>query len=175
MRAGSLSFDTACADSSIDVRADKPQLAPGFRRFVASRLREALSRVHTALFPRFSIHRPGMKLRPAFALELVFNLLLPWLVYRLAAPHFGDTGGLIASAAPPIVWSAIELARTRRIDALSVMVVAGIALSVGAMALGGSPRMLLMRESLVSGAVGVAFLASLATRRPLIFWLRVRP
>ncbi|WP_118179881.1 VC0807 family protein [Paraburkholderia phosphatilytica] len=112
-----------------------------------------------------------MKLRPAFALELVFNLLLPWLVYRLAAPYFGDTGGLIASAAPPIVWSAIELARTRRIDALSVMVVAGIALSVGAMALGGSPRMLLMRESLVSGAVGVVFLASLATRRPLIFWL----
>lgn len=47
----------------------------------------------------------------------------------------------------------------------------GIVLSIGAMALGGSPRMLLLRESLVSGAVGVAFLLSLPMRRPLIFYL----
>jgi hypothetical protein len=51
------------------------------------------------------------------------------------------------------------------------VVVAGIVLSVAAMALGGSPRMLLLRESLVSGAVGVVFLLSLPMRRPLIFYL----
>ncbi len=112
-----------------------------------------------------------MKLRPAFVLELAVNFLLPWLAYRLALPRFGETGALIASAVPPIVWSLIEFARFRRVDALSVMVLAGIALSVAAMALGGSPRMLLLRESLVSGAVGVAFLLSLPMRRPLIFYL----
>jgi hypothetical protein len=112
-----------------------------------------------------------MKIRPAFVLELVVNFLLPWLAYRLALPHLGETGALIASAVPPIVWSLVELVRFRRIDALSVMVVAGIALSVAAMALGGSPRMLLLRESLVSGAVGVVFLLSLPMRRPLIFYL----
>lgn len=112
-----------------------------------------------------------MKLRPGFVLELAVNFLLPWLAYRFALPHLGETGALIASAVPPIVWSLIELVRFRRVDALSVMVVAGIMLSVGAMALGGSPRMLLLRESLVSGAVGVAFLLSLPMRRPLIFFL----
>ena len=112
-----------------------------------------------------------MKLRPAFVLELAVNFLLPWLAYRLALPHLGETGALIASAVPPIVWSLVELVRFRRVDALSVMVVAGIALSVAAMALGGSPRMLLLRESLVSGAVGVVFLLSLPMRRPLIFYL----
>ncbi|HEV3423592.1 MAG TPA: VC0807 family protein [Paraburkholderia sp.] len=112
-----------------------------------------------------------MKLRPAFLLELAVNLLLPWLAYRLAAPHWGETGGLIASAVPPIVWSLVELARFRRVDALSMIVLTGIALSIGAMALGGSPRMLLLRESLVSGAIGVAFLLSLPMRRPLIFYL----
>src|SRR6201996_3930508 len=112
-----------------------------------------------------------MKLRPAFLLELAVNLLLPWLAYRLAMPHWGETGGLIASAVPPVVWSLVELARFRRVDALSLIVLLGIVLSIGAMALGGSPRMLLLRESLVSGAVGVAFLLSLPMPRPLIFYL----
>lgn len=112
-----------------------------------------------------------MKLRPGFVLELAVNFLLPWLAYRFALPHLGETGALIASAVPPIIWSLIELVRFRRVDALSVMVVAGIVLSVAAMALGGSPRMLLLRESLVSGAVGVVFLLSLPMRRPLIFYL----
>jgi hypothetical protein len=112
-----------------------------------------------------------MKLRPGFVLELAVNFLLPWLAYRLARPHMDETGALIASAVPPIAWSLIELARFRRVDTLSVMVVAGIVLSIAAMALGGSPRMLLLRESLVSGAVGVVFLLSLPMRRPLIFFL----
>lgn len=112
-----------------------------------------------------------MKLRPGFVLELAVNFLLPWLAYRFALPQLGETGALIASAVPPIIWSLIELVRFRRVDALSVMVVAGIVLSVAAMALGGSPRMLLLRESLVSGAVGVVFLLSLPMRRPLIFYL----
>src|ERR1700761_6941098 len=112
-----------------------------------------------------------MKLRPGFVLELAVNFLLPWLAYRLALPRLGETGALIASAVPPIVWSLIELVRFRRVDALSVLVVTGIVLSVAAMALGGSPRMLLLRESLVSGAVGVVFLLSLPMRRPLIFYL----
>jgi hypothetical protein len=112
-----------------------------------------------------------MKLRPGFVLELAANFLLPWLAYRLALPRLGETGALVASAVPPIVWSLIELVRFRRVDALSVLVVTGIVLSVAAMALGGSPRMLLLRESLVSGAVGVVFLLSLPMRRPLIFYL----
>jgi len=112
-----------------------------------------------------------MKIRPGFVLELAINFLLPWLAYRLTLPHTGETGALIASAVPPLVWSAIELVRFRRVDALSVMVVAGIVLSVAAMALGGTPRMLLLRESLVSGAIGVLFLLSMPMRRPLIFYL----
>jgi hypothetical protein len=112
-----------------------------------------------------------MKVPYRYLSAMVINVALPWLAYRLALPHLGETGALIASAVPPIVWSLIELVRFRRVDALSVLVVAGIVLSVAAMALGGSPRMLLLRESLVSGAVGVVFLLSLPMRRPLIFYL----
>ncbi|MEM5341734.1 VC0807 family protein [Paraburkholderia azotifigens] len=112
-----------------------------------------------------------MKMRAAQVLELVVNLALPWAAYRLALPYWGETGGLIASAVPPVVWSIVELVRFRRADALSLTVLLGIVLSIGAMALGGDSRMLLFRESLVSGAIGMAFLLSLLRRRPAVFYL----
>ncbi|RDU99038.1 VC0807 family protein [Trinickia dinghuensis] len=112
-----------------------------------------------------------MKIRTGTVLEIVVNLFLPWLVYRLALPHLGSLGALYASAAPPLAWSLLEFAKVRRVDALSVLVLLGIALSILLMAVGGSPRILLVRESLVSGLIGVAFLLSLLRERPLVFYL----
>jgi hypothetical protein len=111
------------------------------------------------------------KIKPGLVLELVANLLLPWLAYRLALPHWGEVGALYASAAPPLLWSLVEFIRTRRVDALSALVLFGIALSIVTFALGGSPRILLVRESLAAGATGVVFLASLFFEKPLIFYL----
>lgn len=112
-----------------------------------------------------------MKLRPAFVAELAVNLLLPWVAYRLAQPHWGEIGGLIASAIPPLAWSIVELVRFRRIDALSAVILLGIVLSLLAMAFGGGTRALLMRESLASGMIGVVFLGSLLAKRPIVFYL----
>nr|WP_241013270.1 VC0807 family protein [Burkholderia sp. Tr-20355] len=104
-------------------------------------------------------------------LELFVNLVLPWVAYRIAQPHFGETGALYASAVPPIVWSIVEFVRSHRVDAVAAIVLLGIVLSIIGMALGGSPRTLLMRESLASGTIGVVFLLSLFRTRPLIFYL----
>jgi hypothetical protein len=116
-------------------------------------------------------HPSARKLRAGLVVELGVNLVLPWLAYRLALPHWGTLGALYASAVPPIAWSLVEFLRTRRVDALSVLVLLGIAMSIVLMALGGSPRLLLMRESMASGAIGVVFLLSLAMPRPLTFYL----
>jgi hypothetical protein len=111
------------------------------------------------------------KIKPGLILELLANLFLPWLAYRLALPHWGDVNARYASAAPPLVWSFIEFIRSRRVDALSALVLFGIALSILTLALGGSPRILLLRESLAAGATGIVFLMSLLFKRPLIFYL----
>jgi hypothetical protein len=103
--------------------------------------------------------------------ELAANFLLPWLCYRWAQPLWGESAGLMVSSLPPIAWSVFELLRFRRIDALSLLVLGGIALSLLAMLLGGSPRVLLMRDSLLSGLIGVAFLLSLLLGKPLLFHL----
>jgi len=112
-----------------------------------------------------------MKISASVVPELVVNLVLPWLVYRLSLPHFGSVGALYAAALPPLVWSVAEFAKSRQLDAMSILVLLGIALSIALMALGGSPRILLVRESLVSGVIGIAFLLSLLRKKPLVFYL----
>ena len=47
----------------------------------------------------------------------------------------------------------------------------GIAVSIVALLVGGSPRLFLIHESLVTGAMGLLALTSLAWRRPLLFYI----
>ncbi len=99
------------------------------------------------------------------------NFLAPYLVYTTLDKALGDTHAMIASAVPPLLWSIYELVKTRRIDAISLTVVTSILLTVGATALGGSARLIQIRDALVTGAIGVAFLVSLGMKRPMIFYL----
>ncbi len=85
--------------------------------------------------------------------------------------RYGDVDSLIASALPPLLWSGYELARTRRLDAVSVIVVSGIFLTVGATFMGGSARLIQIRDALVTGAIGVMFLVTLVMEKPMIFYL----
>lgn len=103
--------------------------------------------------------------------EILVNAVFPFVVYSYARPKFGDAGALLASSIPPIAWSIIEFIRRRRIDGISLLIVAGIALSLLAFIGGGSVRFLQLRENLVTGLIGVVFLVSAAIGKPLIYQL----
>jgi hypothetical protein len=108
---------------------------------------------------------------PKAALEIGVNFALPFLVYSAAHARLGDVGALLISSAPPLAWSIFEFARHRRIDALSLLVLAGIVLSLIAFIGGGGVRFLQLRERLVTAIIGMAFLTSAAIGRPLIYQL----
>ncbi len=103
--------------------------------------------------------------------ELGANFLAPYVVYQLLDARYGDVDALIASAMPPLLWSLYELIKTRRLDAISVIVVTSILFTVGATAMGGSARLIQIRDAMVTGVIGVIFLLSLALKRPMIFYL----
>lgn len=103
--------------------------------------------------------------------DIAVNFILPWLIYTLCVDQTGEFMALVWSSAPPLAWSLVELAWHRRVDALSMVVLGGILLSLLGMALGGDARLLLIRESLLSGLVGLIFVLSLALRLPLLFHL----
>lgn len=104
-------------------------------------------------------------------IELAVNLLLPWLAYELLVGRCGEFGALVGSAAPPLAWSLYEVLRFRALDALSLLVLTALLLSAAALALGGSPRLLLVRENLFSIPLGLLFLVTAPMRRPLIYFL----
>jgi hypothetical protein len=106
-----------------------------------------------------------------FALEVGANFALPLVIYDLVSPHHGDVNALLASMAPPMLWSLVEFARSRQIDALSVLIIVGIALSLVAALGGGGARWLQLRENVATALIGLAFLCSAAIGRPLIYTL----
>ena len=103
--------------------------------------------------------------------EALVNFILPFALYTLTKASLGHVHALMASSAPPVAWSVVEFVRRRRVDALSLLVLAGIGLSLLAFLGGGGVRFLQLREKLVTGLIGLVFLSSAAFGRPLIYYL----
>ena len=106
-----------------------------------------------------------------FALEVVVNFVLPFAIYSYASGRLGAASALMIAGAPPVLWSVLGFIRERKLDAISILVLSGIALSLLAFAGGGGVKALQLRENLVGGLVGLVFLGSVALGRPLIWQL----
>lgn len=104
-----------------------------------------------------------------FLVEIAVNIGVPYAIYQWAVPTMGETQALLLSSIPPIAWSLIEFVRRRRIDAISMLALAGILLSLAAFYGGGGVRMLQLREKLVTGVMGLVFLGSALIGRPALY------
>lgn len=114
---------------------------------------------------------PQPSTRRELVRTLVINAAAPYAVYMLCKPHFGGLVALALSAVPPAVESLVSVVRRRRLDVVGALVLGGIAASLVLIALGGSERILLLRESLITSLVGIALAASVAARRPILYYL----
>jgi len=103
--------------------------------------------------------------------SLIIDGALPYLVYVLLRPHTTELLALSASALPPLISNLISLARTRKLDAFGTLIILGIVVSVAAIFLGGDPKILLIRESIFTAALGIGCLISLLLPRPLMFYI----
>ena len=104
--------------------------------------------------------------------SVVINGVLPIVIYQLLKSYTSasDLVALFASGVPSMADAITGVIRKGRIDLLAGIVLAGIAISIGLVLLGGSPKLFLVRESLFTGAFGVAYLLSLLFPRPLAFY-----
>ncbi|HEX3918941.1 MAG TPA: VC0807 family protein [Caulobacteraceae bacterium] len=115
---------------------------------------------------------PGLLRRAsAIGLDGLVNIALPFAVFSLTRAQLGDVHAMMAASAPPLAWSIVEFIRRRRIDALSMLALTGIVLSLIAFAGGGGIKALQLRDGLVTGLIGLVFLTSAALGRPLIYYL----
>ena len=103
--------------------------------------------------------------------SLIIDGALPFIVYTLLRPHTTELLALTASALPPLISNIISIIRTRKLDAFGTMILLGIIVSMGAIFLGGDPKILLIRESIFTVALGIACFISLLLPKPLMFYI----
>jgi hypothetical protein len=107
-------------------------------------------------------------------LDLLVNFALPFLIYTIVKSSLGDLHALLLASLPPIARAIIGCARTRRIDALSILALFGILVSLLVTVIGvagGGARFLQLRGQFVKAAIGVLFLGSAAIGKPVIYQL----
>ena len=101
----------------------------------------------------------------------VFDAVCPYLVYRFASPHMSQASALCWTLVPPAFSNAVTLLRKRRLDIVGVIVILGTAAGLMLFLFGGSPRLMLVRESFITGIVGLVFLGSLLFHRPFCYYV----
>ena len=109
---------------------------------------------------------------------IIFSLLinggLPFLVYMLLLGHVSNVMALTIATLIPLLETVIHFLKYRKWDVFAMFMVVGFVLGILAALIGGDEKLILIRESFVTGILGLIFLGSLVTRRPLIYYFALR-
>jgi hypothetical protein len=104
------------------------------------------------------------------AMIAVFDIAGPLAAYSLLrSAGLSTVAALVLSGALPAVGVIAGLIRHRRVDAIGVLVLAGIAVGTVLGLVSGNPRLVLVEGSVPTAVFGLLCLGSLWARRPLIY------
>lgn len=107
----------------------------------------------------------------AWLQTIVFDVAGPILLYAgLTGNGVGEVPALVCSGAVPALSLLLTYLRERRLDEIGMIVLILLAVSVVAALLFSDPRALLVKDSAVTGLMGLVFLGSLLAPRPLTFY-----
>ena len=104
--------------------------------------------------------------------DMALNAIVPVILYKLSKRYLSpsELTALLIAGTFPLGKSIFDLVRRGQADPISIVILLGIAANGVALCLGGSPRLLLVRESLFTGAFGFACFFSLLLPRPMMFY-----
>lgn len=104
------------------------------------------------------------------AMIAVFDIAGPLITYSvLRHAGQGAVQALILSGIFPALGVVLGFARHRRVDAVGILVLAGVAIGTVLGLVSGSARLMLAEGSVPTAIFGLACIGSLWTSRPLIF------
>jgi hypothetical protein len=94
-------------------------------------------------------------------------------VFALLAPHFASSSiiPLLVASLVPLAGNVVSLVRHRRLDIVGIIVLVGLLAGVAGAAFGGTQRLLLIRESFATGAIGLACFISPVFPRPIAYYV----
>lgn len=107
-----------------------------------------------------------------FVMDLALNAAIPLALYHTARQvfHASEFDALLLATIFPAAKGLFDLLVHREWNPVSMIVLLGLVVSITAGVVGGSPRILLLRESIFTGLLGLTCLVSLCFPRPLMFY-----
>ncbi|QMU78074.1 hypothetical protein GXW83_22620 [Streptacidiphilus sp. PB12-B1b] len=115
------------------------------------------------------VRRRTAALRRHLAVQLFFELVLPLgSYYGLRAVGAGQWLSMVAGGVLLLPWIGYGIVRRRRVEAMAVFTLSLVVLATLLSLVTGSPRVLMIRDSWVTAAIGLWVLGTLPTRRPFI-------
>ena len=105
-------------------------------------------------------------------LSIFVNGVLPFLLYKILAPHFpsGSVIPLLYASVFPLIGLSIGFVRTRVIDVIAIFALFGIVYSVATMFLAGEVRLALILGSTQGFLIAALFFISALMGRPILFF-----
>jgi hypothetical protein len=101
---------------------------------------------------------------------LLINAVAPFATYAiLTGQGVSGLAALAVGALFPLAAIAVSVVRTRRLDPFAAVALASITVGLIGALVFSDPRILLVKDSIITATIGLAFLGSLAAARPLIF------
>ncbi|KAG0209713.1 hypothetical protein BGX28_010007 [Mortierella sp. GBA30] len=94
-------------------------------------------------------------------ISMFFDIVLPIILYYSLKNHMSTLAALLISSAPPAIMVPIKIILYRRVDPIGLLIIFGFILSAVLSVIDGNPRLILLRDSFVTCATGIIFLASL--------------
>lgn len=120
---------------------------------------------------RYPWRRAGLLSNRSVRLNVVAPVVAYWV---LSKRGMSTVDALAVSAVFPAAGGVLATLRNRRVEPLAVLSLGAIAVGLVVGLLFHDERILLVKESFTSGALGLVFLGSLLTRKPAMFVLRRR-
>ena len=104
--------------------------------------------------------------------SIVVNAVFPLVIFQLLKSYtnLSDFWALVLSGIPPMLDTIVGVVRKGRVDLIAGLSLLSIAVSIILILLGGSPRLLLIRESYYTAAFGLAYIISFLFPKPLAFY-----
>lgn len=108
-------------------------------------------------------------LRRRLAAQLLFELVLPLgSYYGLRAAGVGQWLSMVVGGVLLLPWIGYGIVRQRRVEAMAVFTLSLVVVATLLSLITGSPRVLMIRDSWLTAAIGLWLLGTLLTRRPFI-------
>lgn len=106
--------------------------------------------------------------------SIFINGFLTYITYVILSSYFSNLTSLIIAVLIPILENIFLFVKNKNVDIFGIFMFISILFSIIGLLFGGDEKIILLRESIVTGIMGVIMLFSLMFSKPIIYYFAIK-